>query len=81
MSTKKSVTALKGLVHKPTSRVSIKMMNEAIATHGGKKDQQIVEAKPSYKRTDLLAQCDPNGDISDDIKLWMTMNPVGKEKL
>jgi AbrB family looped-hinge helix DNA binding protein len=30
------VTALKGLVRKPTSPVTIKAMNEAIATHGAK---------------------------------------------
>ncbi|TCV80214.1 AbrB/MazE/SpoVT family DNA-binding domain-containing protein [Sulfurirhabdus autotrophica] len=31
-----SVTALKGLVSKPASAITITAMNDAIATHGGK---------------------------------------------
>jgi AbrB family looped-hinge helix DNA binding protein len=31
-----SVTALKGLIHKPASPVTIAAMNQAIATHGAK---------------------------------------------
>lgn len=79
MSAKKSVTTLKGLVKKPTSQVTIAMMNEAPNGPGVKKDQQKVDTKPSYKLSELLAQMDPNAPIPEDIKAWMSMKPVGKE--
>jgi len=79
MLAKKSVTILKGLVKKPTSPVTIAMMNEASKGLGVKKDQQKVDTKPSYKLSELLAQMDPNAPVPGDIKAWMSMKPVGKE--
>jgi hypothetical protein len=79
MSTKKSVTALKGLVRKPVSPVSIKMMNEVTNGPRVKIDQNKMARKPSYKLADLMAEMDPNAPVPEDIKAWMNMKPVGKE--
>ena len=79
MTTIQSVTALKGLVKKPKSKVSIKMMHEAISARGCEKKQQKAYTKPPYKVSDLMAECNPNAPYPEDIELWMNMKPVGKE--
>lgn len=79
MSSKKSVTTLKGMVKKPEKPVSIAMMNEASKGLGGKKFQPTVKMKPSYKLSELLAQSDPNAPIPEDLKAWEEMKPVGSE--
>ena len=38
-------------------------------------------AKPKYKLTDLLAQCNKNAPAPADIAPWESMSPVGAEIL
>lgn len=37
--------------------------------------------RPRYKLADLMAQCDPNAPMPDDLVAWERMPDVGKEKL
>lgn len=36
-------------------------------------------AKPKYKLADLMAQCDPNAALPDDLAAWGSTTPVGRE--
>jgi len=53
---------------------------EAIADSQGTNGQEKNECKPSYKLSDLLAQSEPNAPIPEEVKSWITMKPVGKER-
>jgi len=35
--------------------------------------------KTRYSLSELMAQCNPKAPLSDDIKEWNSMTPVGKE--
>jgi antitoxin ChpS len=35
--------------------------------------------KPRYTLSELMAQCDPNAPVPEDMKAWDLMAPVGKE--
>lgn len=37
------------------------------------------DTKARYSLSELMAQCDPNAPVPDDIKVWNSMVPVGKE--
>lgn len=37
--------------------------------------------KPRYRLSTLLAQCDPNAPVPDDLRTWDTAPPVGREPL
>lgn len=46
------------------------------------KGRLIVEPqKPRYSLAELLAQCDPNAEISEEDSIWLNAIPVGKEEL
>ncbi|CAN5272807.1 antitoxin [soil metagenome] len=51
-----------------------------LAVDGGR---LIVEpsARPHYKLEDLLAQCDPNAEFSDEDREWLNGKLVGNELL
>ena len=36
--------------------------------------------KPKYKLSDLLAEMDMDATMPEDLKAWMEMQPVGKER-
>jgi hypothetical protein len=36
--------------------------------------------KPKYKLSDLLAEMDTDAPIPEDLRAWMEMQPVGKER-
>ena len=45
-------------------------------------DTMVVEpvrTKPRYTLTELLAQCDPEAPVSDEIQAWIDAPPVGRE--
>lgn len=35
--------------------------------------------KARYSLSELMSHCDPNAPLPDDIKIWDSMVPVGKE--
>jgi antitoxin ChpS len=35
--------------------------------------------KKRYSLSELIAQCDPNAPLSEEMKAWDQMTPVGKE--
>lgn len=37
------------------------------------------ELKPRYSLSELIAQCDVSAPVPEDIKVWNSMGPVGKE--
>jgi antitoxin ChpS len=39
----------------------------------------IPRKRPKYTLEELLAQCDPNAEITDEERMWMNLEPVGKE--
>jgi antitoxin ChpS len=39
----------------------------------------IPRKRPKYTLEELLAQCDPNAEITEEEKMWMNLEPVGKE--
>jgi antitoxin ChpS len=43
----------------------------------------IVDPHPRKKYTleELLAQCDPNAEFSDEDRAWMNSSPVGREEI
>ena len=43
----------------------------------------IVEgrSRPHYALAELLARCDPAGDVPDEDRSWTTSDPVGQELL
>jgi len=46
------------------------------------KDGQMIikpKIKPKYKLEDLLAQCDPNAELTEEDRVWIDSPPVGKE--
>jgi len=49
-----------------------------LAIHNG---QLLVKprVKPKYKLEDLLAQCDPNAELTQEDKQWVDSGPVGRE--
>ncbi len=53
---------------------------DATADNQGKIAQGKNESKKSYKLADLLAQTEPDAPIPEDVKSWITMKPVGKER-
>jgi hypothetical protein len=64
-----SITALKGLVRKPRTPVSIEKMN-------------LMARKPHYRLSDLLAQMPPGRiDLDEEMQAWENMTPVGSEIL
>jgi len=45
-------------------------------------DGQIIvkpKIKTKYKLEDLLAQCDPNAELTEEDRVWIDSPPVGKE--
>jgi len=47
------------------------------------KDGQIIikpkKIKPKYKLADLLSQCDPNAEFTEEEKQWLNAGAVGRE--
>jgi len=39
----------------------------------------VPRKRPKYTLEELLAQCDPNAEITEEEKMWMNLEPVGKE--
>jgi antitoxin ChpS len=39
----------------------------------------VPRKRPKYTLDELLAQCDPHAEITDEEKMWMNLEPVGKE--
>ena len=35
--------------------------------------------KPKYTLEELLAQCDPNAEMTDEDRIWANLAPVGRE--
>ncbi len=58
---------------------------QAGATVGvtGEGGRLVMESKPKphYTLTELLADSDYSGEISDEDREWVTMSPVGRERL
>ncbi len=69
------LAGLKGFVRRPEKPVSIGAMNAAIAAAGSKAGG----SRKKYKLADLLAECDPNAPMPEDLVEWDRMIPVGKE--
>lgn len=44
-------------------------------------DRLVVEpqTKPKYTLDELLSQCDPNAEITEEDRVWLNLAPVGKE--
>jgi len=38
-----------------------------------------LRVKPKYKFEDLLAQCDPDAELTQEDKQWVDAGPVGRE--
>lgn len=39
----------------------------------------VPRKRPKYTLDELLAQCDPEAEITEEEKMWMNLEPVGKE--
>jgi antitoxin ChpS len=39
----------------------------------------VPRKRPKYTLEELLAQCDPSAEITEEEKMWMNLEPVGKE--
>lgn len=39
----------------------------------------VPRKRPKYALEELLAQCDPNAEITDEERMWMNLEPVGRE--
>ncbi len=39
----------------------------------------IIKANPKYTVEELLEQCDPDAPLSEEVKEWVQMKPVGRE--
>lgn len=39
----------------------------------------IPRKRPKYTLEELLAQCDPDAPITDEERMWMDLEPVGRE--
>lgn len=39
----------------------------------------VPRKRPKYTLEELLAQCDPDAEITEEEKMWMNLEPVGKE--
>jgi len=41
----------------------------------------VPRKRPKYTLDELLAQCDPSAEITDEERMWMNLEPVGKENV
>ena len=39
----------------------------------------VPRKRPKYTLEELLAQCDPDAPITDEERMWMDLEPVGRE--
>jgi antitoxin ChpS len=39
----------------------------------------VPRKRPKYTLDELLAQCDPNAEITEEERMWLDLEPVGKE--
>jgi antitoxin ChpS len=37
------------------------------------------QTKPKYTLDELLSQCDPNAEMTEEDRVWLNLAPVGKE--
>ena len=39
----------------------------------------IPRKRPKYTLEELMAQCDPDAEITEEERMWMDLEPVGRE--
>jgi antitoxin ChpS len=39
----------------------------------------LPQTKPKYTLDELLSQCDPDAEMTEEDRLWLNLAPVGKE--
>ncbi|KNH05046.1 Programmed cell death antitoxin ChpS [Candidatus Burkholderia brachyanthoides] len=39
----------------------------------------LIPARPKYSLEELVAQCDPNASMPEDLAAWNNLKPVGRE--
>ncbi len=67
---KKPVSKLRGLLHRPDQPpVPIEEMSILAPRNIRKR----------YTAAELMAQCDPNAELTEEVRAWDQMVPVGRE--
>ena len=70
MQRKKPVNKLRGLLHRPDQPpVPVEDMSILARQNTRKR----------YTAAELMAQCDPNAEMTEEMKAWDRMVPVGQE--